>query len=221
MNCFRTPRLIPEKAVFRPALALRSLPGSNGTNMEKLTYPEQLKHPLWQRKRLEAMDAHGFVCRKCGSTDKTLHVHHKQYIKGRMAWEYEVDELSVLCEDCHSDEHDQQDLLKRLIDNARGCSTPPLAMAIGLLAGYYQGHHSGEIDEDLAMRASDLAPNAFVSGLFLGGMAGRVRVYEGARFVREAYQSLGVAMAPSVAKLVEDWESLRPAAKPVEGEGVD
>lgn len=50
---FAMSRVAPEKAVFRPALALRSSPGSSGTNMTKMSYAEQRLHPLWQRKRLE------------------------------------------------------------------------------------------------------------------------------------------------------------------------
>lgn len=102
---FRTARVAPEKAVFRPALPLRSSPGSNGTDMTKMTYGEQLKHPNWQRKRLEALERAGWVCERCCGGEVTLHVHHKHYVKGRMAWEYSQAELAVLCEDCHEEEH--------------------------------------------------------------------------------------------------------------------
>jgi hypothetical protein len=74
--------------------------------MAKLTYSEQLKHPNWQRRRLERLNAVNFMCESCEETQKTLHVHHHRYVKGRMAWEYDDDELSVLCEDCHAQEHD-------------------------------------------------------------------------------------------------------------------
>jgi hypothetical protein len=53
-NSFRTPRLIPEKAVFRPALALRPLPGSNGTNMERIGAIETRYAGHHFRSRLEA-----------------------------------------------------------------------------------------------------------------------------------------------------------------------
>lgn len=36
---------------------------------------------------------------------KTLNVHHKYYIKGHKAWEYEDDALVTLCAECHSFKH--------------------------------------------------------------------------------------------------------------------
>jgi hypothetical protein len=71
----------------------------------RMTYKEQLLHPNWQRKRLEALSAVDFTCQGCYGKDETLHVHHKHYVKGRMAWEYDLTELAVLCEGCHEAEH--------------------------------------------------------------------------------------------------------------------
>ena len=101
MNSFRTARVAPEEAAFRPALALSLLPGVNGTHMAKMTYFEQLRHPNWQRKRLEVMQAADFRCELCDDADSTLNVHHKRYVKGRLAWEYENQELQCLCQPCH------------------------------------------------------------------------------------------------------------------------
>ena len=67
---------------------------------------DEYKHPQWQKKRLEALDAHGFRCQKCMSEKKTLHVHHKRYPKGKKIWECKISDLSVLCEDCHKDVED-------------------------------------------------------------------------------------------------------------------
>ena len=75
------------------------------TKSARLTYGEQLKHPSWQRKRLEALDHYGFQCNNCGAEDKTLHVHHKLYVKGRQVWEYEISELEALCDECHGIAH--------------------------------------------------------------------------------------------------------------------
>lgn len=99
--------------------------------MSKLSYFEQLKHPNWQRKRLEMLESANWECTNCGSKETTLHVHHKQYIKGRMAWEYEPHELQVLCENCHQYEHQIGDEMKELlaqIDNGQ---------ALGLLRGFH------------------------------------------------------------------------------------
>lgn len=133
---FGAARVAPEKAVFRPALPMSFLPGTSEMQMAtKLTYKEQLQHPNWQRRRLEMLSAAGFQCTACGDKEKMLHVHHKKYIKGRMAWEYSDTELEVLCIDCHQTEHTNRELLDRLL--AVGANSLPLA--IGLLAGYLEG----------------------------------------------------------------------------------
>lgn len=80
-----------------------------------MTYQEQIKHPKWQKKRLEVLEYHGFACERCEIEDKTLNVHHKIYRKGKKAWEYELDDLACLCEDCHKVIHSRQDELKELM----------------------------------------------------------------------------------------------------------
>lgn len=65
------------------------------------SYADRLKHPRWQRRRLEILNRSNFTCEECGSKEKTLHVHHKLYRKGAMPWEYVDRELQVLCEECH------------------------------------------------------------------------------------------------------------------------
>ena len=75
-------------------------------------YFEKLQDPHWQKKRLEAMEAANFACASCGDTTTMLHVHHKQYFKGREPWEYEVGQLEVLCKDCHAITHTEEDQLK-------------------------------------------------------------------------------------------------------------
>jgi hypothetical protein len=62
---------------------------------------EAYRDPRWQRKRLAVMEAAGFACEQCGTTDKTLNVHHRHYTKGAKPWEYADDELRCLCERCH------------------------------------------------------------------------------------------------------------------------
>jgi len=70
-----------------------------------MKYKEQLKHPYWQRKRLEILERDNFMCCICMDTKKTLHVHHKIYKENRKVWEYEDNELITLCEDCHNKIH--------------------------------------------------------------------------------------------------------------------
>jgi hypothetical protein len=68
-----------------------------------MSYADLLKDRRWQKKRLEVLDAAGLKCSSCGSVDPSvpLHVHHKIYVRGRMPWEYNVDELESLCDACH------------------------------------------------------------------------------------------------------------------------
>jgi hypothetical protein len=66
-----------------------------------MTYAEKLKHPKWQRKRLEIMQRDDFTCQKCGDDENTLHVHHKKYKKGKEPWDYNDNDLITLCEKCH------------------------------------------------------------------------------------------------------------------------
>jgi hypothetical protein len=66
-----------------------------------MTYAEQLKDPRWQKKRLEVMEREGFKCQTCEAEHKTLHAHHLCYHKGMKPWEYALEDLSCLCEECH------------------------------------------------------------------------------------------------------------------------
>ncbi len=79
-----------------------------------MTYAEQLKHPNWQRRRLEILQRAEFRCESCADADTTLHVHHKIYRKGSKAWEYSDSELEALCERCH----EAETLLRRELDEA-------------------------------------------------------------------------------------------------------
>lgn len=133
MNSFLASRVAPEKAAFRPALALGSLPGVNGTHMGKMTYGEQLRHPNWQRLRLKMLDGAGWRCQGCGDKETTLHVHHKRYIKGRMAWEYEDSNFAVLCDPCHSAAHEDMDHLLLILSLV---GTEHLKFCGALLAGW-------------------------------------------------------------------------------------
>ena len=71
--------------------------------MGKMTYRKQLSDPRWQRRRLEVMARAGFKCESCGEVPEgeSLHVHHRRYMKGCLAWEYSDEELCCLCNGCH------------------------------------------------------------------------------------------------------------------------
>lgn len=73
--------------------------------MKKMKYSDQLLSPKWQKLRLEVMQAADWKCERCGDDETTLHVHHPEYRRNAMAWEYEPHELRCLCESCHGLEH--------------------------------------------------------------------------------------------------------------------
>ena len=78
-----------------------------------MSYYDDLKHPKWQKKRLEVLDRAGFECDNCGDNESTLHVHHGYYEKGLKPWEYPIESLHCLCEDCHNEVTSVNDSLKK------------------------------------------------------------------------------------------------------------
>jgi hypothetical protein len=84
---------------------------------KKTSYSEKLLDPRWQRKRLEIFNRDNWQCKRCDTTHKTLHVHHKKYESGREPWEYENELLVTLCADCHEHETlNYNEELNELID---------------------------------------------------------------------------------------------------------
>ena len=134
----------PEKAVFRPALPLRSLPGLYGADMTKISYSDQLRSPRWQQKRLEVFDAYGFKCNCCEAREKMLHVHHKRYVKGRMAWDYDIVDFEVLCEDCHEEAHEAKKRLDEVVAQFPSVMWDRLA---DLLVGYGREYVAADLRE--------------------------------------------------------------------------
>lgn len=68
-----------------------------------MDYKQRLKRPKWQKKRLEMLEKHNWRCDICDDTETCLHLHHKKYEYGRLPWEYQDGNFSVLCERCHFD----------------------------------------------------------------------------------------------------------------------
>lgn len=64
-----------------------------------MTYQEKLKHPKWQKKRLEILERDKFMCCLCGDTETTLNVHHLEYTGN--PWDAASEKLQTLCEHCH------------------------------------------------------------------------------------------------------------------------
>ena len=69
-----------------------------------VSYSEQLKDKRWLAFRKFIFAVRGKKCELCGST-KILQVHHPKYKYGKKAWEYNCNEVVVLCKKCHEREH--------------------------------------------------------------------------------------------------------------------
>lgn len=70
-----------------------------------MTYLEKLRHPQWQRKRLEVLNLHNFKCQICFDDQSNLKVHHPYYVAGRTPWEYPLFVFQCLCQRCHESSH--------------------------------------------------------------------------------------------------------------------
>lgn len=76
-----------------------------------MSYAELLKHPLWQKRRLEIFVRDNWTCQRCdysladaekeGNTANQFHAHHTIYFYKRKPWDYEDKYLYTLCSKCH------------------------------------------------------------------------------------------------------------------------
>ena len=78
------------------------------TSKKSSRYREMLALPQWQKRRLQMLEKAGWKCVECGAEEQQLHVHHKRYIAGAKPWEYEDEDLAVLCERCHERAHGRE-----------------------------------------------------------------------------------------------------------------
>src|ERR1700733_10000093 len=69
---------------------------------QRMSYAEQLKHPLWKEKASFIRERDNFKCVQCGAGWKELHIHHISPLPFKLAWEYPDYALETLCEDCHA-----------------------------------------------------------------------------------------------------------------------
>ena len=76
-----------------------------------MNYKEKFLNPKWQKKRLEILSRDKFTCQICGSTEDTLHIHHKLYEYGKEPWQYDNDLLITLCAGCHELEKERMEII--------------------------------------------------------------------------------------------------------------
>ena len=99
-------------------------------------YWQKLKDPRWQKKRLEVLQLKDFCCEICGDGESPLNVHHKEYFKGREPWDYENNQLAVICESCHKNFHSNIDILKWVCSQADLDGPNDRTNLAFILAGY-------------------------------------------------------------------------------------
>lgn len=148
MSSTHTARVAPERTEHSARLAVVPFYAERvEKRMAKMPYFEQLRSPNWQRRRLEIMSRDEFMCRACYDQESTLNVHHKHYIKGRMAWEYGDDELVTLCEACHEDMHRQADVMKRIFSMLPLDGPCSVNEALALVAGFASRRINGDFSQ--------------------------------------------------------------------------
>jgi hypothetical protein len=148
--------------------------------MGKKTYLEKLKDPRWQRKRLEAMQAAEFRCQWCQDDSTSLNVHHKDYLKGHEVWEYDIEQLAVLCEVCHKSGHNEVDILK-LISSYAPIDGPARREECAFLIAGFMGFPIENLKSILGWDSHDW----FIDGVYQAGQDAKVIA---SKYVKTLYE---------------------------------
>ena len=74
------------------------------SNKRKEYYNRLLEDERWKEFRLKVLSERGNKCECCGGTH-ILQIHHTFYISGKMPWEYDINDMRVLCRTCHQRIH--------------------------------------------------------------------------------------------------------------------
>lgn len=168
------------------------------------------ENPFWQRKRLQVLSRDGWACVTCGATEKTLHVHHKRYVKGLLPWEHDDADLASYCEACHADDHALRGLLDEML--ARSTSGETLKTIVGIVGGFLYATYS--IEEGLAERARDATGFNGISfdyGAF-AAMCALAEFDEMAAFSESVFRRLSIDPDPIAADAIARWLSKQGAA---------
>lgn len=163
-------------------------------------FKDQYLHPNWQRRRLEILEKHGWRCQACDASEKTLHVHHKRYVKGRKVWEYTDDELDCLCEDCHALTHEQKEAMLAEFARLAAFEVPSAhALLVGFRNGLIPG--PGIPEEFVDGRLMDDAPDtlhAYSIGLLARRLHGDFTEPEVSLLIDVANCSIGANLIASM-----------------------
>lgn len=71
----------------------------------KITYSQKLKSDQWIEFARRMKENANYSCQVCRRGKVILQVHHWFYEYGREPWEYDQEEVIVLCEGCHKEYH--------------------------------------------------------------------------------------------------------------------
>ena len=74
------------------------------SHKRKEYYNRLLEDKRWKEFRLKVLSERGDKCECCGGTH-ILQIHHTFYISGKMPWEYDINDMRVLCKKCHQRIH--------------------------------------------------------------------------------------------------------------------
>lgn len=117
-----------------------------------MTYPDRLRLPQWQKKRLQVLKRDKFTCLLCRDKETELQVHHLKYEFGRDPWEYELTNFQTLCKYCH-----------KICDHVKGFKESPTKV-IRVYAENYIAFYVYMSDESVIRYTYDEESKRFVSG---------------------------------------------------------
>jgi hypothetical protein len=138
------------------------------------------------------------MCEVCGEKDSMLNVHHKQYIKGRSAWEYETTELTCCCEKCHKERHEIKDGMAHFMGIMFSPEMPFDEFSFGLLGGFLAPFKLGE--KEIVESSLRISRPSFELGFCLA-MLGPEDLK---RAVRDKLAAGEIAGHPFIDSLLED-----------------
>jgi len=90
--------------------------------IRQIQHREYLQSPLWKSIRAKAIEHYGEVCGKCGNHGND--VHHLTY--DRVGGEELLEDLQVLCRECHEAIHAMERTTKGQKGKRRGCTVEVL-----------------------------------------------------------------------------------------------
>lgn len=105
-----------------------------GQILEQTSYAAQLADERWHS-FVASILRHTKHCECCRRTGVVLQVHHIFYDFRRKLWEYNRDEVSVLCATCHKEIHEELNKFRKYVFrylNPQSFKTLNGALAVGL-----------------------------------------------------------------------------------------